>query len=107
MSLQKERVPGSVALTFPSPVRRSKPLRWLPLTELGPGTPNPDKSFEQTHSMWAVLSTSTPSVDRVSKAPGLIQGSSFVAPRGIRVIPPAARLLTYSVPSEDAVILSG
>jgi hypothetical protein len=41
--------------------------------ELGPGTPLPDMSFEQTQRRLERSSTSTPNVERLSKPPGLIQ----------------------------------
>jgi len=54
----------------------------------------PDTSFEQTHKRLERSSTSTPNVDRLSKAPGLIQGSAVEAPGMTRAMPPEARLLT-------------
>ena len=94
MSLQRLCGPGKAALTLPSPVARSNPFRKLPGMELGPGTPTPDMSFEQTHKRLERSSTSTPNVDRLSKAPGLIHGSAFEAPGLMRAMPPEARLLT-------------
>jgi hypothetical protein len=52
-------------------------------------------SFEQTHKRLERSSTSTPNVDRLSKAPGLIHGSAFEAPGLMRAMPPEARLLTF------------
>jgi hypothetical protein len=51
-------------------------------------------------------SAKTPKVERLPNAAGAIHPSAFVAPGLIRAIPPDARLLTYKVPSEPAVMLS-
>ena len=94
MSLQSAALPGSAALTLPSPVARSKPLTKLPATELGPGMPEEEKSLEQTKRRFALASTSTPSSDRVPNAPGLIHCSTADDLGSIRQTPPTEGLPT-------------
>src|ERR1051326_909504 len=87
MSLQSAGDPGRATLTLPSPLARSKPLRWLPVVDPGPAIPIKERSLEQTHSNPAFSSTRTPNVERLLKLPGLIHSSERVAPGLMRQIP--------------------
>src|SRR5580704_13658710 len=70
-------------------------------------TPSADKSFEHAHKVFDRSSASTPKIDRLPKAPGLIQSSGLAAPGLIRMIPPEPKLPTYRVPSLVEVMFSG
>src|SRR6516165_4043992 len=105
-SLHIAGLPGSSALTLPSPEVKSKPLTKLPGTELGPGTPDEEKSFEHTQSMFAFPSTKTPSIDRVPNAAGLIHGSTVPVSGFTRQTPPhrqAAYIQSVVRPGGDAL----
>src|SRR5262245_51704042 len=99
MSLQIGATPGSSMLTLPSPDVRSKPFMKLPVTALGPRTPNEERSLEQTQTKLDWGSTETPRSERVPNAPGSIHSSTIAGLGLIRHTPPAARLVTYKLPS--------
>src|SRR5258708_39986586 len=70
-------------------------------------TPSADISFEHAHKVFDRSSASTPKIDRLPKAPCLIQSSAFAVPGLIRMIPPEPKLPTYRVPSLVEVLFSG
>src|SRR3954451_7849345 len=82
ISLHNVRSPGRATLPFEAPVFRSKDLSALPLAAPGPATPIDDMSFEHAHRVPELSSARTPRIDRLSLAPGLIQGSAAAAPGG-------------------------
>ena len=64
-------------------------------------------SFEQTDRLLDLSSASTPRVDANPSAPCFAHSTASAVPGAARKMRPPAMLLKYSVPSGDAVRLSG
>src|ERR1700752_495031 len=89
------------------PVRRSKTLRALLLWPLLERPPKALRSFEHAQSVFALSSANTPSIDRVSGAPGGTKTATSPLREFARRIPPSPMRPMNSVPSAVDVMLSG
>ena len=98
---------GSATLSFAAPVFKSKIFRAVGVLPVGMARPAQPMSVEQTNSAFDLSSASTPRAEDNPPAPCSIQPDASAAPGSPRKMRPPAMLLKYSVPSADAVMLSG
>src|SRR4051812_17728981 len=112
MSLQSADCPGrvdagSAKLPFGAPVFRSNIFTAVGVLPAGTWISAHVISVEQTNKGLDRSSASTPTAEDKPLVPGLIHSFACVSPGAALKMRPPARLLKNSVPSDDAVTLSG